>query len=213
MITRRSISRAILNYCAQNNISQKELGAQIGIKQQTINSWVWEKKAPSFEHLAKLQTIVGSLSEEDSPMIQSPFYLCYDKETDEIHLTMLKPRKDRAEILIQYKNEEQMLKLIYEDYFIMYTFYQAMYEKYFIVKEPFLKWRKKNRETRALEWFESKKCCVPEFYQMAMEKDRDYFWIKSRIVNRVYDLTKRFPITEDNCEDVKLHPDAGPCLD
>ena len=210
MITKRSISRAILNYCAQNNISQKELGAQIGIKQQSMNNWVWERTTPSFDNLVKLQSIIGSLEEENSPMIQSPFYLCYDKETDGIRLTMLKPHKERAEILIQYENEEQMLNLIFEDYFITYTLYQAAYERYFSLKEPFVKWRKKNKD-KAHKWFEKN---ALDFYNLAMEKDRDYFWIKSRIINRIYNLTNKFPVTEENCEDVKLYKqDKGPCLD
>lgn len=127
---------------------------------------------------------------------------------------MLKPNKNRAKIFIKYDNEEQMLKLIYEDYFIVYTLCQsAYYEEYYSLLAPFLKWRKKNKDAPASEWFET--CPTPSFYEMAMEKDRDYKWIKSRIVNRVYILTNKLPVIEEDFSDVVFYEGeyAGPCLE
>lgn len=185
MAERKFIARHILDYCARNNISQKELGAQLGIKQQSINNWVREKTEPSFENLIKLQILTGVIDTTGKKMILTPYYLYYDLETDGVELTDLKPSKQRAKILVKYENEEEMLKLIYEDYFIIYNLYQFTYEDYECVREPFLKWRKKNKVS-AKEWFESKKCCAPKFYDLALREDD---WLKQKITKKVYNLT------------------------
>lgn len=176
MTKRKIISRHILDYCARNNISQKELGAQLGIKQQSINNWVREKTEPSFENLIKLQILTGPIDTTCEKMILTPYYLYYDLETDGIELTDLKPSKQRTEILIKYNNEEEMLKLIYEDYFIIYNLYQFTYE---YAREPFLKWRKKNKIS-AKEWFEN---YVPD---LVLREDE---WLKEKIIKKVYNLT------------------------
>lgn len=214
MITRRSISRHILDYCERNNITQKDLSLRVGVKQQSLNNWVWEYTNPSFENLNKLQSVIGTLEEKSDFFMHAPYYLCYDNECDGVRLTMLKPNKNRAKIFIKYDNEEQMLKLIYEDYFIVYTLCQsAYYEKYYSLLAPFLKWRKKNKDTSAREWF--KTCSIPSFYEVAMERGRDYDCIKSRIVNRVYILTEKLPYADEDFSNVKfgIGEFDGPCLE
>lgn len=72
MITKRSISRRILDYCERNNITQKDLSLKVGVKQQSLSNWVWEHTNPSFENLNRLQSVIGILEEEPDFFMQAP---------------------------------------------------------------------------------------------------------------------------------------------
>lgn len=64
MITAKSISNTIINYCEKMGLSQRALAFKVGVSPQTMNCWIRGLKNPSVKSLERLQEVIGKLEEE-----------------------------------------------------------------------------------------------------------------------------------------------------
>lgn len=114
MITKTTVSRRILNYLAETNSTNKQLAERLEISPALITYWINEERTPSLKMINRLEAAIGPL--EGEFYSNAPYWLCIDNETEEVELIAVKNRRRSFTVLIEYPNEEAMLKTAAYDY-------------------------------------------------------------------------------------------------
>lgn len=113
MITKRTISRRILNYLAETNTTKKQLAEKLNVSPALITYWINEERSPSLKTLNKLEATIGTL--EGEFYSNAPYWIIFNSDLDFIELVAVKG-KAKDNVWIEYPNEKAMLETVAYDY-------------------------------------------------------------------------------------------------